>query len=172
MRRLVDSDGMSLASVVFYTDAHRITGTIHLRERLSEALNDPLTDYLELQDVRISKLVDPDLTQVQWPATVIPKNDIVIATLDTEQHESAQTRRDKVTQKADTKLGCLVGTIELYGTGHINFMSTPREVLLHQLTPFFPVTDATMLFPAATDSRLETQLALANRTKLKAFALL
>ena len=58
---------MSVATAVFYTDAHRITGTLHLRERLSEALNDPLTDYLELQDVQISKLVDPSHRAVRSP---------------------------------------------------------------------------------------------------------
>ena len=77
-----------------------------------------------------------------------------------------------ISKKDDTKLGCVVGAIELYGTGHIGFLSNPREVLLHQLRPFFPVTDANLLFPAAVDSWLETPLALANRAKLKAFALL
>lgn len=163
---------MSLASVVFYTDAHRITGVINLRERLSEALNDPLTDFLELNDVRISKLVDPERRSVQWPSTAIPKNQIILATLDTNQHESSNTRVDKLTQKAGNQIGCVVGTIELYGTGHINFVSSAREVLMNQLPSFFPVTDATLLFPAAVDSRLETPLALANRASVRAFALL
>lgn len=163
---------MSLASVVFYTDAHRITGLINLRERLSEALNDPLTDYLELNDVRISKLVDPERRSVQWPSTVIPKNEIIIATLDIDHHESEKTRVDKLTQKADNQIGCVVGTIELYGTGHITNVSTARDVLMNQLPSFFPVTNATLLFPAAVDSRLETPLALANRAAIRAFALL
>lgn len=163
---------MPVATTVLYTDAHRITGTLMLRERLSEALNDPLTDYLELQDVRVSKLVDPDHRQISWPTTVVPKNEIVIATLDDDRGENKASRIDKMTKKDDTKLGCVVGAIELYGTGHIGFLSNPREVLLHQLRPFFPVTDANLLLPAAVDSWLETPLALANRAKLKAFALL
>ena len=163
---------MSLASVVFYTEAHRITGNVFLRERLNEALNDPLTDYLELNDVRISKLVDPARSEVQWPSTVIPKNQIMIATLDSQQHESQSTRVDKVTRKEGQQLGCIVGTIEIYGTGHIQFATNAREVLMNQLPSFFPVTDATLLFPAATDSRLDTTLALANRSAVRAFALL
>ena len=163
---------MSLASVVFYTEAHRITGNVFLRERLNEALNDPLTDYLELNDVRISKLVDPTRAEVQWPATVIPKNQIMIATLDSHQHESQSTRVDKVTRKEGQQLGCIVGTIEIYGTGHVQFASSAREVLMNQLPSFFPVTDATLLFPAASDSRLDTNLALANRAAVRAFALL
>lgn len=164
---------MSLVNAVFYTDAHRIMGRLNLRERLSEALNDPLTDYLELIDVRISKLVDPSRREVQWPNTVVPKAEIIIATLDTETHESRSSRVDKARAKEGQQLGCVVGTIELYGTGHLNFSSgSAREVLLNQLPSFFPVTEATLLFPAASDSRLDTQLALANRARLKAFALL
>lgn len=163
---------MSLASVVFYTEAHRITGNVLLRERLNEALNDPLTDFLELNDVRISKLVDPTRVEVQWPNTVIPKNEILIATLDSQEHESQSTRVDKVTHKEGQQVGCIVGTIELYGTGHIHFSSSARDVLMNQLPLFFPVTGATLLFPAAIDSRLDTNLALANRAAVNAFALL
>ncbi len=163
---------MSLASVVFYTEAHRITGTVFLRERLSEALNDPLTDYLELNDVRVSKLVDPSHASVAWPTTVIPKNEIVIATLDSDRHESEATRVDKVTRKEGQQIGCILGSIELYGTGHIRFTSSARDVLVNQLPSFFPLTDATLLFPATSDSRLDTNLALANRSAVRAFALL
>ncbi|MEM7096081.1 MAG: hypothetical protein AAF567_23955 [Actinomycetota bacterium] len=163
---------MSLVRVVLYTEAHRISGAISLRERLNEALNDRLTDYLELNDVRISKLVDPTRAEVAWPTTVIPKNEIKVATLDTVTHESETSRIDKVTRKKGTELGCIIGTIELYGTGHLNFQSTAQEVLLNQLPPFFPVTHATLLFPAATDSRVDTQLAFANREAIRAFSLL
>lgn len=163
---------MSLVNVVLYTDAHRITGNMALRERLSDALNDPLDTFVDLVDVRVSKLVDPTRVEVQWPDTVIPKKDIVMATLDTPRHESATTRVDKVQQKAGTKFGCVVGAIELYGTGHLDFVSSARDVLLHQLPHFFPVTDALLIFPAAADSRIGTQLALANRMHVKAFALL
>lgn len=163
---------MSLASVVFYTEAHRIKGNVFLRERLNEALNDPLTDYLELNDVRVSKLVDPTHAEVDWPTTVIPKNEIIIATLDSDRHESESTRVDKVTRKEGQQVGCIAGSIEVYGTGHVRFTSTAREVLLNQLPLFFPLTDATLLFPAASDSRLDTNLSLVNRNAVRAFALL
>lgn len=162
----------SLVPVVFYTQAHRIKGRVLLRERLNEALNDPLTDFLELHDVLISKLVDPDQNEVEWPTTVVPKNEVVVATLDSAHHESESTRVDKVTRKQGQQIGCIVGQIELYGTGYVTFQSAAREVLRNQLPNFFPVTDATLLFPAASDSRLDTQLALANRNEVKAFSLL
>ena len=62
---------MSQVTVVLYTDAHRITGEIALKERLSDALNDPLETHIEISDVRVAKLVDPLLQEVQWPHTVL-----------------------------------------------------------------------------------------------------
>ncbi|MEM7465908.1 MAG: thioredoxin family protein, partial [Pseudomonadota bacterium] len=43
------------------------------------------------------------------------------------KHESETSRIDKVTRKKGTELGCIIGTIELYGTGHLNFQSTAQE---------------------------------------------
>lgn len=165
-------DYMSLVAVALYTDAHRITGQLFLRERLSDAFNDPLDTHLELNSVRVVKLVDPARQEVEWPSTVIPKAEVLVATLDMDKHESRTTRVDKVTQKAGTRLGCIVGTIEVYGTGHLTFLGSARDVLMHQLPKFFPVTDAMLMVPIAGDSRVSTQLALVNRESAKAFTLL
>jgi hypothetical protein len=52
----------------FYTEAHRIEGELVLSERLSEKLNDPLTDYIELRDTRITSLLHNSGSPVmKWP---------------------------------------------------------------------------------------------------------
>lgn len=159
---------------MLYTSSHRIEGQVHLRERLSEALNDPLTDYLELTDAKISSLNDPGRSEVIWPNATIPKKTILIASLDLneEEHESAATRFDKSKRKKGSDIGAIVDSIEIYGTAHLIFNGSARRVLTNQLKVYFPVTDATVILShSGHNSRIEAKLALVNRDKIRAFML-
>jgi len=164
---------MSQVTTAFYTQAHRIEGQLMVTERLSEKLNDPLTDFIELRSCRISSLLQPaDAPAVTWPVATIPKSTILVATLDMQEHESRQTRIDKVQTKRGSQVGAIAGTIEVYGTGHIQFSGAPTRVLTTQLQPFFPVTDATLMLSARQgDNRVGTGLALVNRSMVRAFTL-
>ena len=145
-----------------------------LRERLSEALNDSLTAYIELRDAKISSLVNRNASEVTWPTAVIPKETVLIATLDLGEqgHESATTRLDKGTQKEGSQVGAIVDSLEVYGTAHLIFHGSAHRVLTTQLSVFFPVTDATiMLSQRSEDNRIETELALVNRAEVRAFTL-
>ena len=163
----------SKVSAVFYTVSHRIEGNVLLNERLSEKLNDPLTDFLEIADVRMSSLTaGAEADTVQWPVATIPKATVLLATLDLDKHESRQTRIDKVQAKRGSSVGAVVGTIEVYGTGHIQFTGAPSRVLTSQLSPFFPVTEATIILSQREDNnRIETSVALVNRAQVQVFTL-
>lgn len=163
---------MSSVSAVFYTSAYRIQGVVNLRERLSEALNDPLTDYIDITDARISSLGNDTDSQVIWPTATIPKNTVLVATLDMENHESSTTRIDKAKTKTGGQVGAIVDSVEIYGTGHLTFQGDARRVLTTQLSLFFPVTDATIILSQRNEgNRIETHLALVNREKVRAFTL-
>jgi len=164
---------MSQVTTAFYTDAHRIEGELVVTERLSEKLNDSLTDFIELRSARITSLYDTEANAVTWPVATIPKATIVLATLDMQEHESRQTRIDKVQSKKGSSVGAVAGSIEVYGTGHIQFSGSPTRVLTTQLQPFFPITNATLLLSArgGENSRIGTGLALVNRGMIKAFTL-
>lgn len=143
-----------------------------LRERLSEALNDPLTDYVDLVDARISSLGNAQMSEVVWPTATIPKKTVLVATLDIDAHESSTTRIDKAKRKSGGQVGAIVDTIEIYGTGHLTFQGDAKRVLTTQLSTFFPVTEASIILSQRTeDNRIDTQLALVNREKIRAFTL-
>jgi hypothetical protein len=163
---------VSSVSAVFYTSAHRIEGLISLRERLSEALNDPLTDYIDIADARISSLGNSAKSEVIWPKATIPKKTVLVATLDLTGHESSNTRIDKAKPKSGSQVGAIVDSIEVYGTGHLTFQGDAKRVLTTQLSMFFPVTDATIILShRIEDNRFDTGLALVNREKVRAFTL-
>lgn len=164
---------MSQVTTAFYTQAHRIEGELFVNERLSEKLNDPLTDFIELRDARITSLLHDDKAPgVVWPVATIPKATILIATLDMREHESRQTRIDKVQSKKGSEVAAIVGSIEVYGTGHLQFSGAPTLVLTTQLQSYFPVTNATILLSQREgDNRIETGLALVNRSMIRAFTL-
>ena len=163
----------SFVNVVFYTQSHRIVGDLLVTERLSEKLNDPLTDYIEMQHVKISSLRHTGQENVvQWEAATIPKSSILVATLDRPEHESRQSRIDKVQVKRGGAVAAIVGTIEVYGTGHLQFTGSATRVLNSQLQSFFPITDAmVILSQRSDDNRIETGLALVNRSMVAAFTL-
>lgn len=165
---------MSQVTTTFYTQSHRIVGDLSVTERLSEKLNDPLTDFIDLRDARISSLGNATgAAAVSWPVATIPKSAILLATLDMEEHESRQTRIDKVQSKQGSQVGAIVGTIEVYGTGHLRFTGSASRVMTSQLQPFFPVTNAVLqLSQREEDNRVGTGLALINRDKVQAFTLL
>jgi len=164
---------MSQVTTAFYTQAHRIEGVLLVTERLSEKLNDPLTDYIELSNARITSLLhDAGGPGVVWPIATIPKATILVATLDMQEHESRQTRIDKVQSKKGSEIGAIVGSIEVYGTGHLQFTGAPTRVLTTQLQPYFPVTNATILLSQRQgDNHIDTGLALVNRSMIRAFTL-
>jgi hypothetical protein len=164
---------MSQVTTSFYTQAHRIVGDLLVTERLSDKLNDPLTDFIELRDARISSLMQATTDSgVNWPVATIPKSTILLATLDLEGHESRQTRIDKVQSKKGSEVGAIVGSIEVYGTAHLNFSGAPTRVLTTQLQSFFPITDATILLSQRQqNNRVGTGLALVNRAMIEAFTL-
>jgi len=164
---------MSQVRTAFYTQAHCIEGELVVTERLSEKLNDPLSDFIEMRDVRITSLAhDTDAPAVKWPVATIPKATILLATLDMEEHESRQTRIDKVQTKKGSEVGAIVGSIEIYGTGHLQFTGAPTRVLTSQLQSYFPITDATILLSQRqVDNRISTGLALVNRSMVRAFTL-
>lgn len=164
---------MSQVTTVIYTQAHRIEGDLLVTERLSEKLNDPLTDFIELRNACVTNLLhDAADPGVMWPVATIPKAMIVLATLDMHNHESGQTRIDKLRPKTDSQVGVIVGSIEVYGTGHLQSRDNPTLVLSSQLQSFFPVTDAMILLSQRQcDNRIVTGLALVNRGMIQAFTL-
>lgn len=164
---------MSSVTTAFYTQAHCIEGELVVTERLSEKLNDPLTDFIEMRNVRITSLAHPeDAPAVKWKVATIPKRTIQLATLDVEEHESRQTRIDKVQAKKGSEVGAIVGSIEVYGTGHLQFTGAATRVLTSQLQSYFPVTNATILLSQRdTNNRISTGLALVNREMVRAFTL-
>ena len=164
---------MDLVTTAFFTMSHRIEGELTVRTRLSEKLNDPLTDYIELREARISSLThDANAPAVTWPNATIPKSGILLATLDTEEHENRQSRIDNLQSKTGSQVGAIVGSIEIYGTGHLRFSGSATRVLSTQLQPFFPITHATLLLSQRqADNRIATGLALVNRDWIRAFTL-
>lgn len=164
---------MSEVTTAFYTQSHCIEGELVVTERLSEKLNDPLTDFIEMRNARISSLShDTGAPAVTWKTATIPKSAILLATLDMQEHESRATRIDKVQTKKGSQVGAIVGSIEVYGTGHLQFTGSASRVLNSQLQPYFPVTGAVVLLSQRqSNNRIATGLALVNRSMVRAFTL-
>lgn len=151
-----------------------VTGQILVKERLQELLVDPLTDYLDLTEVTVTSLSQPERPPIIAPKVTVPKPKIAVVTMDVPTHESAETRRNKVSQKAGSKVCAIVEGLEVFGTAHLNSAGDlASRILTHQLRSFFPITDATLVLTHRnTEAVLSTQLVLINRSQVNTFILL
>lgn len=165
---------MSNVPAVVYTDAHMIAGHVLVKERLQELLVDRLTDFLDLTDVTISSLSQPDRMATTAPKVTVPKPKIAVVTMDMPTHESEETRRNKQSPKSGSKVCAIVEGLEIFGTAHLNSAGDlASRILTQQLRSFFPITDASLVLThRETNNTLSTQLVLVNRERVNAFVLL
>lgn len=160
---------MPLQRAAIFTDVHRIEGSIAVRERLADALNDRMTEFLELVDVVIEPATQPGVRLAEWAQAVIPKKTIQVAALDISEHESNTTRIAKLVPKSGRQMGVVVGDLTVYGTGHLTTSSGPSQVLRTELVAFFPVTEAMIVYPGPDRPQVDTKVALINRDAIRAF---
>ena len=82
-----------------------------------------------------------------WPIATIPKAAILAGHARyAESRERPRHGSDKL-RAEDGQPGTSersLGPIEVYGTGHLQFVDTPTRVLTDQLQSYFPVTNATI----------------------------
>jgi hypothetical protein len=132
---------MALASVVLYTDTHRLTGTVNAGGyRLSDWFNAPHSEYLELIEPRGCSLLTPEDSPSTSPLLVLRKAHLRVAVLGDARHPYSPAR--VLTRQHPIAL--TLGLFEVRGHWHQRAGTSPNLVSLLSGygRQFVPLTDA------------------------------
>jgi len=157
---------MGSTPVVAYTDTHQISGVLPLRGRIRELLVDPMSDYLDLQDGRATRMSVNDTIGAFAPRVTIPKQAVHAITAEDGRH-AANARQ------AGNKVSILTSSWEILGSVRVN---NPNERLSLMLTRefglFFPVLDATLTWNVNPSIYQTVETVMVNRNQVVALSVL
>ena len=156
-------------ALTLYVGRHKVEGRIATGGyRLLDVLNDPMSEYLEVYDARVTtgtgELGDPLLQ------AAVAKSEISLAVILAEEHEAEERRRFTAIDKKRYLALLIADGLEIRGTAYLAGTAEPALALAGELDRFFPLTDATV-FSAATGERIEAPVAMPNKRFVSLFHL-
>ncbi len=155
--------------VMAAVSGHWLLGALPLAgTRIQEALNDPSTDFLRLNDVEVHAHRKRRCV-AKLPTVALPKSGIEVVMVPSDKHEAPQKRWNNRAESAAYSAFTLVGEYCLWGNLHLS--SKPgdsRQTLMHRLYQFFALTDVS-LSHGDGPAPLRVPLAFANRNLVTCF---
>lgn len=157
-------------SVVLITERHRYTCAILAAgRRLLDILNDRLTDYLWLEEVRVAWGDDPDQFIATVPRACLRKQALRAAVITSEVHEAPQSRLISYVPKIRRPVFLTLPALEVRGTLHLSAWAEPLDTLDPEKGEFFPVTGATLSWGGAGGGSLAAPVALIRKAWVELF---
>ena len=159
------SPGGSQALVTLVTRDHRFTGTISTEgRRLLDVLNDENKVYLSLHPARVYRRADAETLVEEFPEAVVRKEDVSLAIIQDLKHEASRKRWSHHAPKPTFDAFLAVSGYEIRGKLHLS--NAPLDlaaVLIRDLGPFFPVTEAEV---ADANGQFEAAVVIANKSRV------
>lgn len=148
-----------------FTQHHRYCGMVMTRGyRLSDAMNDPSTELVEIRDAQISQPTNPQLRPLESPQLMLKKDAIVLA-MPTGSYEAPARRIYSFVEKQRYVAQVVVPGYTMVGTIHLPSRANPW-VLMSESGPtpsFVPITDATVRFAGADVEPLHSKVIIFRR---------
>ncbi len=121
--------------------SHLVAGSIeHNGLRLSDVLNDPLSDFVTVYEAKIFSAAGKLLNDCQ--EVVLPKSRLVLAAVPGVWHEAPAKRRIRHQAKKRYEVFLLAGRFAVRGTLHVAGTTDPKVMLKDQFGTFFAVQRA------------------------------
>lgn len=151
--------GRHIINLDLFTDTHRVSGRTQIgTSGLLSELNNPNTDFMDLEDAYISRIHEPGKIVDSYSEVSFRKGNINFVIL--------QDRRDGAilggshgqsifSRGRPVQIFLTIPSFEIYGTVMHEGKTAPSTILVHTLGHFQPVFDAracTALFPDVTYS--------------------
>ena len=158
---MVQHDEMEL---VLYVGDHRLAGTIkNSGYRLLDILNDRMSEFLELYDVRVAADgAEPGNSLTQ---AVVAKARITLAAVLGDQHEAEERRRFSAVEKSQHPAFAIVDGFEIRGAMHLEGSPDAQLALTGELDTFFAITGASVFHPSS-GHREAAQVVMPNKADL------
>ena len=157
--------------VTLVTDHYSYLGQLDTGgRRLQDILNDALTDYLSLRDVKVATTVDGRTIVQELPTATIVKNNVLLGLLRQETHEAPIKRQNYRVRRDFCEAAIVINEIRIHGAIHLPRSSShAAAILARDLKSFFAVTDATIAHGPGDESSTTAEVVLVNQHALSLF---
>lgn len=146
-------------------DSHWLLGNMRLSEgqRVSDVLNESMTEYVRLDDVKFFLPSDRKSVQAALPQVTVLKNRLQLVINPSDRYEIPKMNRlHRIAEKSNLQGAVVVGGYLVRGTFHLKKRThDAAAVLTESLDRYFPVTSATVT--GSSTSPIEATTVLANR---------
>jgi hypothetical protein len=160
--------------VELITHEYRFRATVYTRGwRLLDLLNDPMTHYLQINDLRIYRYNNSSEGVATFSEGFVRKDDLHLVIITSEKHEAPIQRLFNYVRKAPYHVFLTVPGHEVRGTMHIVQQPdvNPITILTSQPGAFAPVTGATVSRAWTGEEILSCPVVMVNKNSLSLFCL-
>lgn len=161
-----------LITADFFTRQHRIKGQISTgSRRLTDVLNDQLHSSLELLEVEVARVIEPERVIFGYASALLMKEAIVFAMIKGESPNGAESRVFKYVDKKphDVLLTLqpyeISGKLHLRGTGDLR--TPPMREFITEVGHFVPLTQARAVFTLFPKVKFSGDVAIINKALLE-----
>lgn len=163
-------DNLSYARVVCFTDTLSFYGVILTgKRRLRELLNDRTTEYVELGDVEVYKVHDPDVLFHRTQELFLRKSSLVLVVIQIEVSQTPASRLFSYVAKQRHDAVLFLPTYEVRGTLHLTGKYQVHGPLAAEGEAFIPVTNAQATAVLNTRVKLQADTVLVRQDAINAF---
>lgn len=160
-----------LVTVTLFTCDHVFHGNLQTGgRRLQEVLNETLTDFLQLTDLKIHDVAtDSCVTSVA--SGLVRKAEINLAIMQEAAHEAPEKRQYSFVMKNVFPVFLVAGGFEVQGRLHIQHSPDPLAYLARDAKYFFPVTQPTITYPTVAKTTVIASVVLVQKSTVSVFHL-
>ncbi|HBY99210.1 MAG: hypothetical protein M5U01_27415 [Ardenticatenaceae bacterium] len=163
-------DSLNHAQVVCFTTNYSFRGVVWTgKRRLSDALNDRLTEYAELADVQVYKTHDPSTLVHKAKELYIRKASLILLAILSEVIQTPTNRIYGYVPKQRHAAVLFLPAYEVRGTLHLTAKYQVHGPLAGEGESFIPLTRASVVATFNPRVRVEAQTILVHQNLIEAF---
>ena len=163
----------SITKADIFSQHHRYSGMVMTRGyRLADMLNNPATEVLEIQDVRVSQPTNSKSSEVECKHIMLKKDAILLA-IPVSGYEAPSRRVYSFVEKQHYLAQVVVPGYTLAGTLHLPSRANSWTLLSHGTTEasFVAITDVTLRFAAPEVEPLRSKVVIFRRQAIESLYL-
>lgn len=160
-----------LVPVDFFTRAYRVSGHINTRTRtVADFLNDRLESYLQLDDVYLSRIVNPGEIVAAYPLAQLHKDSLLFAITSSKQRLSKVARSTSYFGRQSVPVWLALPTFEIEGKLQTAGLSFDLRMYLAKGTEdFMPIVEGVARVAVRPDVTFGGEAFLVNKKRVDLF---
>lgn len=159
---------LELITADFFTRQHRIKGQISTgSRRLTDVLNDVLYSSVELSEVEVTRVIEPEKVVYTYSSAVLMKEAIAFVMIPGERRNGAEGRIFKFIEKRPYEVVLTASPYEISGVLHLRGTGDLRTLLVREVGHFVPLTQAQAVFTLFPKVKFSGDVAIVNKALLE-----